>query len=56
MEGPWQFCCSWNNPVVCQVTGTRAGLPVSIPGWCRNCPTENPGLLATLKLDDYPGS
>lgn len=35
---------------------TRAGLPLSIPGWHHNCPTENPGLLATLKLHDYPGS
>ena len=35
---------------------TRAGLSLSIPGWCHNCPTENPGLFATLKLQDHPGS
>lgn len=35
---------------------TRTGLPLGIPGRGHICPTENPGLLATLELDDHTGS
>lgn len=35
---------------------TRARPPLGIPGQGHICPIENPGLLATLKLDDHVGS
>lgn len=35
---------------------TRAGPPLVVPGQGHICPTEDPGFLTTLKLDDYTGS
>lgn len=35
---------------------TKAGPPLDIPDWGHIHPTENPGLLATFKLDDHTGS